>query len=179
MPEMLLDFSIFNIKMATQKFTSFDKILFVFFLMHTDMTSVTIQSNKIVSNEVKDSYSQLTGGKKEWTFWPTQYFPGFRLNKCSFVLHKGVKQWSLDMPPSSSVSDSMRASSGSSGSGRDARRWLALHSLSGRLANRRDWHTQWTVKCHSVQCPTVPGLAWQLWGHKTKTKMSGVLPWDW
>ena len=65
MPEMLLDFSIFNIKMATQKFTSFDKILFVFFLMHTDMTSVTIQSNKIVSNEVKESYSQLTWGKKE------------------------------------------------------------------------------------------------------------------
>ena len=62
---MLLDFSNFNIKMATQKFTIFDKILFVFFLMHTDMTSVTIQSNKIVSNEVKDSYSQLTGGKKE------------------------------------------------------------------------------------------------------------------
>ena len=55
MPEMLLDFSIFSIKMATQKFTSFDKVLFVFFLMRTDMTSVTIQSNKIVSNEVKNS----------------------------------------------------------------------------------------------------------------------------
>ena len=52
MLNMLLFSSIFNIKMATQKFTSFDK--FFFFLMHADMTAVTIQSNKIVSNEVKD-----------------------------------------------------------------------------------------------------------------------------
>ena len=37
--------------MATQKFTSFD----VFFLMHADMTAVTVESNKIVLNEVKDS----------------------------------------------------------------------------------------------------------------------------
>ena len=36
--------------MAAQKFTIFDK----FFLMHADMTAVTILSNKIVSNEVKD-----------------------------------------------------------------------------------------------------------------------------
>ena len=37
--------------MATQKFTNFDV-----FLMHVaDMTAVTIQSNKIVSNEFKDS----------------------------------------------------------------------------------------------------------------------------
>ena len=38
--------------MATQKFTNFDK---VFFLMYADMTAVTIQSNKIVSKEVKDN----------------------------------------------------------------------------------------------------------------------------
>ena len=42
-------FSIFDIKMATQKFNNVDK----FFLMHTDMTVVTIQSNKIVLNEVR------------------------------------------------------------------------------------------------------------------------------
>ena len=42
--------SIFNIKMAAQKFTDFDK----FFKMYADMTAVTIQSNKIVTNEVQD-----------------------------------------------------------------------------------------------------------------------------
>ena len=43
--------SIFIINMAIQKFTSFGK----FFLMHTDMTAVLMQSNKIVSSEVKDN----------------------------------------------------------------------------------------------------------------------------
>ena len=43
--------SIFNIKMATHQFTNFGKC----FLMHADMTAVTIQSNQIVSNEVKDN----------------------------------------------------------------------------------------------------------------------------
>ena len=38
--------------MAAQKFTNFDN---KFFLVHADMTTLTIQSNKIVSNEVKDS----------------------------------------------------------------------------------------------------------------------------
>ena len=38
--------------MATQKFTNFDA-----FLMHTDMTAVTIQSTKIVLNEGKDNYA--------------------------------------------------------------------------------------------------------------------------
>ena len=37
--------------MATQKFTKFG----TFFLMHADVTAVTIQSNKTVSNEVKDN----------------------------------------------------------------------------------------------------------------------------
>ena len=37
--------------MAAQKFTSFGKF---FFLTNADMTAVTIQSNKIVSKEVKD-----------------------------------------------------------------------------------------------------------------------------
>ena len=39
--------------MATQKFPNFDK--FFFFLMHADMTAVTIQSNKIVLNGVKEN----------------------------------------------------------------------------------------------------------------------------
>ena len=37
--------------MVTQKFTDFD----VFLYTHTDMTAVTIHSNKIVLNEVKDN----------------------------------------------------------------------------------------------------------------------------
>ena len=37
--------------MTTQKFTNSD----VLFLMHAAMTAVTIQPNKIVSNEVKDN----------------------------------------------------------------------------------------------------------------------------
>ena len=37
--------------MAAQKFTHFDKL----FLMHTDMTAVTMQSNKIILDEVKDN----------------------------------------------------------------------------------------------------------------------------
>ena len=38
--------------MPTQKFTNF----YVFFKkIHTDMTAVTIQSNKIISNELKDT----------------------------------------------------------------------------------------------------------------------------
>ena len=52
MLKMLLFSSIFNITMATQNFTNFGKF---FFLIHADTTAVTIQSNKIVSNEVKDN----------------------------------------------------------------------------------------------------------------------------
>ena len=37
--------------MATQNFTNFD----TFKKMHADMTAVKIQSNKIVSHEVKDN----------------------------------------------------------------------------------------------------------------------------
>ena len=37
--------------MATPKLTNFDTL----FLMHADMTAVIKQSNKIVSNEVKDN----------------------------------------------------------------------------------------------------------------------------
>ena len=48
---MLLFSSILNIKMASHKFTNFDK----FFKIHADMAADTIQSNKIVLNEVKDS----------------------------------------------------------------------------------------------------------------------------
>ena len=46
--------------MTTQKFSSF------FFLMHTDMTAVTIQSYKIISNEIKDIQELLepSYGKK-------------------------------------------------------------------------------------------------------------------
>ena len=38
--------------MAAQKFTNFGKY---FLKMHTDMTTVTIKSNKIVLNEAKDN----------------------------------------------------------------------------------------------------------------------------
>ena len=40
--------------MAAQKFTCFDCLK-----MHTDMTAVTIQSNKSVLNEVKDNEELL------------------------------------------------------------------------------------------------------------------------
>ena len=46
-PKMLLFSSIFNIKMATQKFTNL--------FSHADMTAVTIQSNKIVLNKLRTS----------------------------------------------------------------------------------------------------------------------------
>ena len=36
--------------MAAQKFSNFDV-----FLMHTDMTAVTVQSNKIALNDIKDN----------------------------------------------------------------------------------------------------------------------------
>ena len=40
------------------------------------MTAVTIQSNEIISNEVKDNWVllELSYGKTEQTFWPSQYF---------------------------------------------------------------------------------------------------------
>ena len=49
--------------MAARNFTNFDK----FFLMHADRTAVTIQSNKIVSNEVQDNKALLEPlyGKKK------------------------------------------------------------------------------------------------------------------
>ena len=53
--KMLHIFSIFNTKIATEKFTNFDK----FFSMCTDMTDVTIQNNKNVSNAVKDNWELL------------------------------------------------------------------------------------------------------------------------
>ena len=48
--------------MAAQKFTNFDQ----FFLIHADMTAITIQPNKIVSSEVKDNSALLepSYGKK-------------------------------------------------------------------------------------------------------------------
>ena len=49
---MLLFSSIFNIKMATQKVTKFDKSVF---LNACYYDSCHIQSNKVVSNEVKDN----------------------------------------------------------------------------------------------------------------------------
>ena len=51
MPKMLVFSSIFNIKMVIQKFTNFVKL----FLTHANMTAVTVQSTKIVSNKVKDN----------------------------------------------------------------------------------------------------------------------------
>lgn len=50
--------------MATQKF-NFVK----FFLIHTDITAVTIQANKIISNEVKDKAPlEPSHGKKNECF---------------------------------------------------------------------------------------------------------------
>ena len=43
--------SIFNMKMATQKFI----ILVVLFKMHAVMTAITMQAKKIVSSEVQDN----------------------------------------------------------------------------------------------------------------------------
>ena len=42
--------------------------------MHADMTAIRIQSNKIVSNEVKDNYALLETlyRKTKQTSWPTQ-----------------------------------------------------------------------------------------------------------
>ena len=42
--------------MATHTFTCFDKF---FLKMHADRTAVTVQPNKIVSNDAKDSYALL------------------------------------------------------------------------------------------------------------------------
>ena len=50
MTKVFLIFFHLQYEMAMQKFTDFDV-----FLMYTDVTAVTIQSNKIVSNEVKDN----------------------------------------------------------------------------------------------------------------------------
>ena len=57
--------------MATQKFTNFGK----FFLMHTDRTAVTIQTNKLFQMKLKTSkhyWNHLTEKNKQ-PFWPTQY----------------------------------------------------------------------------------------------------------
>ena len=44
--------------------------------MYADKTAVTIQSKKIVLNEIKDSWALLESYEKsKQTFWPTQYFP--------------------------------------------------------------------------------------------------------
>lgn len=53
--------------MATQKF-NFVK----FFLIHTDITAVTIQANKIISNEVKDKAPVEPSHGKKRMLWPTQ-----------------------------------------------------------------------------------------------------------
>ena len=70
--------------MAAQKFTNFD-----FFLMHTDMTAVTIQSNKIVSNEVEDNKALLWPfyGKKQMNF----------LAHAGVTILKGIKRWDFNL----------------------------------------------------------------------------------
>ena len=55
--------------MATQKFTNFDNFL----KMYADMTAVTIQSNTIVSNEVKDATRSLM--LLESSYGKTELFP--------------------------------------------------------------------------------------------------------
>ena len=51
--------------MATQKFTNFDTLK-----MHADMTAFTIQSNKLVANEIKDNQvlSEPSYGKNPMNF---------------------------------------------------------------------------------------------------------------
>ena len=53
--------------MATQKLTNFDKY---FFLMHTDLTTAAIESNEIVSDEVKDNVVLLeqSSGNSQMNF---------------------------------------------------------------------------------------------------------------
>ena len=62
--------SIFNIKMATQKFINFD----VFLKMHADMTAVTHNLTKLLRMKLKTTkcYQSHLTEKKERTFWPTQ-----------------------------------------------------------------------------------------------------------
>lgn len=60
--------TIFNNKMATEKFTNFDKL---FKKMYADMTAVTMWCNKIVSNEVRQINTTgaiLQKGKKDLLF---------------------------------------------------------------------------------------------------------------
>ena len=61
--------------MAKQKCANFDKL----FNMYTDMTAVTIQSNKIVSMTLKTAKCTraILWKKNRQTFWPTQYFHGY------------------------------------------------------------------------------------------------------
>ena len=57
--------------------------------MHVDMTAVTIQSNKIVSNNVKDNYTLLEPSyrkKTKETFWPTQYVCVYELPLYQYLL---------------------------------------------------------------------------------------------
>ena len=54
--------------MATQKFTNFDKL---FLKTHANITAVTIQSNKIVLNEIKDNYGLQEAANRKKFFWST------------------------------------------------------------------------------------------------------------
>ena len=76
MLKTLLFYSLFNSETAIQKFSNFK-----FFKLHVNMTAVTIQSNKIVLNQVKDNQALLESSyrKKNEFFgqpntWNYKYF---------------------------------------------------------------------------------------------------------
>ena len=56
--------------------------------MHADATAVTIQSNKIVSNEVKDNQALLEPSyRNKQTFWPTQYLKTVKPTATNIILN--------------------------------------------------------------------------------------------
>jgi len=84
---MLLFTSIFNIKMATQKFTNFDA-----FLKSCTLIWLLLKySLKIVSNEVKDNrvlFRSILQGKKRMNFLANPVLDLIFLFKNQFILKK-------------------------------------------------------------------------------------------
>ena len=89
MPKMLLFTSIFNIKMATQKFTNFDA-----FLKSCTLIWLLLKySLKIVSNEVKDNwvlFRSVLQGKKRMNFLANTVLDLIFLFKNQFILKRKI-----------------------------------------------------------------------------------------
>ena len=83
-------------KMDTQKFTNLD------FLMHIDIIAVTIQSNKIVSSEVKDTKHYLwaiIGKKTKWTFGqPSSFLEAWKTFRSSETAGGSTSMWQGGLP---------------------------------------------------------------------------------